>query len=142
MLGGSPLTSRPAQNLYGRNIKVARNNQRVSDLVFEQQVTSTVTAVVKPYWDLVAFAEDVNVKKQALALAEKLYNDNKKQVEIGTLAPIEIVSAEAQVARRRQELLASETRLLQQETLLKNELSRTGIARTRGDFRYGRRSAS
>lgn len=111
----------------GRNIRIARNNLRVSDLVFEQQVIATVSSVVKLYWDLVTFVEDVKVKRQALALAEKLYNDNKKQVEIGTLAPIEIVSAEAQVARRQQELTASETRLLQQETVLKNVLSRTGV---------------
>ena len=111
----------------GRNIRIARNNLRVSDLVFEQQVIATVSSVVKLYWDLVSFVEDVKVKQQALALAEKLYNDNKKQVEIGTLAPIEIVSAEAQVARRQQELTVSETRLLQQETVLKNVLSRTGV---------------
>ncbi len=111
----------------GRNIRIARNNLRVSDLVFEQQVIATVSSVVKLYWDLVAYVEDVRVKQQALGLAQKLYEDNRKQVEIGTLAPIEIVSAEAQVARRQQELTASETRLLQQETILKNVLSKTGI---------------
>jgi len=110
-----------------RNIKIAKNNLRVSDLVFEQQVIETVASIVKLYWDLVAFAEDVKVKKQALALAKKLYEDNKKQVEIGTLAPIEITSAEAQVARRQQELTAAETALLQQETVIKNALSRTGV---------------
>jgi outer membrane protein len=111
----------------GRNIKIAKNNLRVSDIVFQQQVIATVTSTVKLYWDLVAFAEDVKVKNQALALAEKLYSDNKKQVEIGTLAPIEITSAEAQVARRQQELTSSETRLMQQETVIKNSLSRTGV---------------
>ncbi len=115
----------PAVN--NRNIRIAKNNLRVSDLVFEQQVIATVTSIIKLYWDLVAFNEDVKVKQQALALAEKLYNDNKKQVEIGTLAPIEIVSAEAQVARRQQELTASQTQLLQQETVIKNALSRTGV---------------
>ena len=110
-----------------RNIRIAKNNVRVTDLVFEQQVIATVSSAVKLYWDLVAFAEDVKVKQQALALAEKLFNDNKKQVEIGTLAPIEIVSAEAQVARRLQELTASETRLLQQETVIKNTLSKNGV---------------
>ncbi len=111
----------------GRNIKIAKNNLRVSDLVFRQQVIATISSIVKLYWDLVSFSEDVKVKQQALALAEKLYNDNKKQVEIGTLAPIEITSAEAQVARRQQELTASQTRLLQQETVIKNVLSSTGV---------------
>ncbi len=111
-----------------RNIRVAKNDIRVSDLVFQQQVMTTVSAIVNLYWDLVTFNADVEVKRQALALAEKLYNDNKKQVEIGTLAPIEIVSAEAQVARRQQELTNSETQLLQQETIIKNALSRIGAA--------------
>ncbi len=111
----------------GRNIQVAKNNLRVSDLVFKEQIIETVSSIVKLYWDLVAYGEDVKVKEQALATAEKLYEDNKKQVEIGTLAPIEITSAEAQVARRQQELTASQTALLQQETVIKNALSRTGV---------------
>lgn len=111
-----------------RNIRIAKNNLKVSDLVFEQQVIATVSNVIQLYWDLVAYAEDVKVKRQALALAQKLYEDNRRQVEIGTLAPIEIVSAEAQVARRMQELTVSETRLLQQEAILKNAISKTGIA--------------
>ncbi len=111
-----------------RNIRVARNNLRVSDLVFKQQVITTVSAVINLYWDLVSFSEDVKVKRQALELAEKLLSDNQKQVEIGTLAPIEIISAEAQVARRQQELTLSETQLLQQETIIKNALSRTGVS--------------
>jgi outer membrane protein len=111
-----------------RNIRVARNNMRVSELQFKLQLIVTVTAITNLYWDLVAFNEDLKVKQQALLLAEKLYEDNKKQVEIGTLAPIEIVSAEAQVARRQQELTNAETAVLQQETILKNALSRTGVA--------------
>jgi outer membrane protein TolC len=111
-----------------RNIRIAKNNVTATELQFKQQVIVTVAAVVNLYWDLVSFNEDLNVKKQALALAEKLYEDNKKQVEIGTLAPIEIVSAEAQVARRQQELTQAETLVIQQETILKNALSRNGVA--------------
>jgi outer membrane protein len=114
--------------LNSRNIKIARNNLRVSDLTFQQQVITTVASVMNLYWDLVSFNEDRKVRQQAVALAEKLYNDNKKQVEIGTMAPIEIVKAEAEVAQRQQELIVSETQLLQQETILKNALSRTGVA--------------
>ena len=111
-----------------RNIRIARNNYKVSELVFKQQVIATVASVIGLYWDLVAANEDVVVKRQALALNQKLYDDNKKQVEIGTLAPIEIIRAEAEVARSQQELTISETNLLQQETVLKNALSRTGVA--------------
>lgn len=111
-----------------RNIRIAKNNRRVSDLAFRQQVISTVSAIVSAYWDLVSYNENVRVRQQALALAQKLYEDNKKQVEIGTLAPIEVVRAEAEVASSRQALVQAETQLLQQETLLKNALSRTGVA--------------
>jgi outer membrane protein TolC len=111
-----------------RNIRVAKNNLAVSDLTFKLQVMTTVAGVVNLYWDLVSFNEDVRVKKKALEVAEKFYSDNKKQVEIGTLAPIEIVRAEARVAQAQQDLTNSETALLQQETIIKNALSRTGTA--------------
>lgn len=111
-----------------RNIRVAKNNMRVSDLVFKQQVIATVGSIINLYWDLVSFNEDLAVKRKALETAQKLYEDNKKQVEIGTLAPIEIIRAEAEVARTQQELTVSETQLLQQEAIIKNALSRTGIA--------------
>jgi outer membrane protein len=111
-----------------RQIHIARNNREISDLTFKSQVITTVSAVMNLYWDLVAFNEDVRVKKEALALSEKLYSDNQKQVEIGTLAPIEVVRAEAEIASRQQDLTISETRVLQQETILKNALSRNGVA--------------
>jgi outer membrane protein TolC len=110
-----------------RNIRIAKNNVKVSDLVFREQVIATVATVVNLYSDLVSFNEDVKVRRQALTLAEKLYNDNKKQVEIGTLAPISIVQAEAEVARSQQELTNAETQVLQQETILKNYVSKTGV---------------
>ncbi|MDX1979181.1 MAG: TolC family protein [Bryobacteraceae bacterium] len=116
------------QSVNNRNIRIAKNEITAADLVFRQQVISTVSAVINLYWDLVSYGEDVKVKKQALALAEKLLADNRKQVEIGTLAPIEIVRAEAEVARNQQDLTVSETRLLQQETVIKNVLSRTGVS--------------
>lgn len=111
-----------------RNIRIAKNSIRLNDLVFKQQVIAIVSSVINLYTDLVSFNENVKVNRQALALNEKLYSDNKKQVEIGTLAPIEIVKAEAEVASSQNALTQSETQVLQQETILKNALSRTGVA--------------
>jgi len=111
-----------------RNIRIAKNDIRIADLTFKQQVIVTVSAIIGLYWDLVSFNENVTVKKQALEVSQKLYNDNKQQVEIGTLAPIEIVRAEAEVASNQQALIVAETQVLQQETILKNVLSRTGVA--------------
>ena len=115
-------------SVNNRQIRIAKNNRELSDLVFKQQVIETVSSIINLYWDLVSFNEDVRVKKQALALNEKLLSDNKKQVEIGTMAPIEIVRAEAEVARAQQDLTLSETQVLQQETIIKNVLSRVGVA--------------
>jgi outer membrane protein TolC len=111
-----------------RNIRVAKNNLKFSDLAFQQQVITTVAGVASLYWDLVSFVEDVKVKQQALDVAKQFYEDNKKQVEIGTLAPIEVVRAEANVAQAEQDLTNSDTVLLQQETIVKDALSRNGVA--------------
>ncbi len=114
--------------VLGRNIMVAKNNEKVSDLQFKQQLITTISAVLNLYWDLVSFNEDLKARKDELATAQALYDDNKKQVQIGTLAPIEVTRAEAQVYTSQQDLLISQTNLLQQETILKNALSRNGVA--------------
>jgi len=112
----------------GRNIQIAKNNREVNDLQFKQQVINIVASIINLYWDLVSFNEDVRVKQQAVDLNQKLLGDNRKQVEIGTLAPITIVQAEAELASAEQDLTISQTRVLQQETILKNALSRNGVA--------------
>ncbi|HXF27528.1 MAG TPA: TolC family protein [Bryobacteraceae bacterium] len=111
-----------------RNIRVAQNEVKLSDVVFREQLINTVSSIITLYWNLVSFNENVDFAKQNLALAQKTYDDNQKQVQIGTLAPIEIVRAEAEVAARQQDLTIAETNVLQQETTLKNALSRNGIA--------------
>ena len=111
-----------------RNIRVAKNNMKISDLQFKQQLITTISGVLNIYWDLVAFNEDVRVAQQALKAAQQLYEDNKKQVAIGTLAPIEVTRAEAEVATDQQNLLVAETNVLQQETILKSALSKNGVA--------------
>ncbi len=111
-----------------RGIYQAKNSLQAQDLVFKQQVMTTVANVISLYWDLVSFNEQVRVSQQALATAQKLYEDNKKQVEVGTLAQIAIVQAEAEVANREQDVTVAQTNVLQQETIIKNVLSRSGIA--------------
>jgi outer membrane protein len=114
--------------LNNRTIRIAKNNLRAADYVFRQQLLNTVANVVQLYWNLVASNRNVDVKKRALEVSQKLYDDNKKQVEIGTLAPIEIVRAEAQVASDQQALVAAQSAVQQQETVLKSALSRNGLA--------------
>lgn len=111
----------------GRNIRVQKNNLKVTDLQFKQQVITTVSAALNLYWDLVSFDEDVRSRQQEVKTAEQLLEDNKKQVQIGAMAEIEITRAEAQLYAGRQDLTIAQTNLLQQETVLKNALVRTGI---------------
>lgn len=115
----------PAVN--NRNIRIARNNMKVTDLTVKQQVITTVSAVLNLYWDLVAFNDDVRIKEQALEIAQKLLEDNKKRVQEGALPELEVTRAAAQVSQSEENLLISRTNLAQQETVLKNALSRTGV---------------
>jgi outer membrane protein TolC len=107
-----------------RFIRIARNNREISDVAFRLQVITTVTQIENIYWDLVTAYEDLKVKERSLALAEKTLSDNQKQVEIGTLAPIEIVRAQSEVAARNQDLIVSQTALQLQELLMKNAITK------------------
>ena len=107
-----------------RFIRISENNRRISDASFRAQVIATVTQIQNIYWDLVTAYEDVKVRTRSLSLAQKTISDNRKQVEIGTLAPIEIVRANSDAAARNQDLIISQTQLQLQQTLIKNALSR------------------
>ncbi len=105
-----------------------KNNLKVTDLQFKQQVITTVTAVLNLYWDLVSFNQDLKARQDEVSTAQQLLDNNQKQVDIGTVAEIEVTRAQSQLYAAKQDLLISQTNLLQQETILKNALSRAGIA--------------
>ena len=73
-----------------RFIRIAKNNRELSDVAFRLQVITTVNQIQSMYWDLVYAYENVRVQKESLAFAQKTLSDTKKQVEIGSLAPIEV----------------------------------------------------
>ena len=106
------------------SLRIARNDLRVSDSVFRGQVITTVATVVNLYSDLLYYRENVRVAQEALNYADKLLSDNKRQVEIGTLAPIEVVRAESEVAARQQDLIVAQTSYQQQQELLKTAISK------------------
>ncbi len=110
-----------------RFIRIAKNNKKIADLAFTQQAITTLTQIQNLYWELVFARENVHVAERAVAVAEKLYSDNKRQVEIGTMAPIDVVRAEAEVARNRQDLIVAQTAQLQQEQFLKNAITRNPL---------------
>jgi len=108
-----------------RFIQIAKNNREISDVAFRWQITNTVDQIENMYWDLVFAYENVRVQKEQLAFAQKTLSDNQKQVEIGTLAPIEVVRAQSTVASNQQTLTVALTNLQLQQLLMKNALSRT-----------------
>jgi outer membrane protein TolC len=108
-----------------RLIHIAQNNKKISEEGFRQQVISTVSQIENIYWDLVNAYEDFKVKERSLALAQKTLSDNQKQVEIGTLAPLDVVRAQSTVASAEQDLIVSRTNLQLQQLFMKNALTRT-----------------
>jgi outer membrane protein len=114
--------------INSRQIHIAKNNREVSDLTFKLQVETTVAAISALYWNLVALNEQVKVAQEAVSAAQRLHEDNRRQVEVGTMAPIEVTRAEAQIAAGEQQLTLARMQVLQQETILKTALSRTGVA--------------
>jgi outer membrane protein len=111
-----------------RNIRIAKNNRKIADLAFAQQAITTITNTVTDYWELVYARENVKVQQQAVTVAEKLYNDNKKQLEIGTMAPLDVTRAESELATDRQNLIVAQTAELQQQQILKNAISKNPLA--------------
>src|SRR5437016_3588084 len=107
-----------------RFIQIARNNREISDVSFRNQVIATVSQIQNIYWDLVNAYEDVKVKQRSLSLAEQTLSDDRQQVKIGAMAPIEVLRAESEVAARNQDLLLSQNELQLQELLIKNAITR------------------
>jgi outer membrane protein len=111
-----------------RNILIAKNNRKLADYVFEQQAITTVTNTITAYWELVYARENVKVEEQAVTVSNKLYGDNKKQLEIGTMAPLDVTRAESELATDRQNLIIAQTVKLQDEQILKNAISRDPLS--------------
>jgi outer membrane protein len=111
-----------------RNIRIAKNNRKIADWAFTQQAITTVTNTITAYWELVFARENVKVQEQAVTVAQKLYNDNKKQLEIGTMAPLDVTRAESELATDRQNLIVAQTVHLQNQQILKNAISKDPLA--------------
>jgi outer membrane protein TolC len=105
----------------------ARNNLTADDLTFKQQVIATVTNVVNLYYDLVSFNDSLKVDQQTLELDTKLYHDNQRRAELGAIAPIDIIQAEAEMKSAQQSVITQESQVLQQEMILKSVITRSGL---------------
>ena len=119
------------QNLFAgfgsntrRFIKIADTNREASRQYFAQQIITQIVSAEDQYWTLVAAREQVVSTQQALTVSQQLLSDNRKQAEIGTMAPLDIVSAESEVAGRQRDLIAAQTAAQIAELKLKNMIAR------------------
>jgi outer membrane protein TolC len=108
-----------------RFIHIAKNNRELSDVAFRLQIIDSIDQIENIYWDLVYAFENARVQNESLAFAQKTLSDTKKQVEIGSLAPIEVVRAQSTVATNQQGVTAAQTNLQLQQLLMKNALTRS-----------------
>ena len=107
-----------------QQIQVTRINRDIADIDLRQSITNTVSSVRNAYWDLLYASGTLAVQQQALDLAEALIRDNEARVEIGTLAPIDVVQARSEAAARRQSLAQAEQVLATAELALKQLIVR------------------
>jgi outer membrane protein len=113
----------PGPNL--RFIRIAKNNREISDVAFRLQTITTVDQIENMYWDLVYAYENVRVQQEALTYAQKALDDTKQQSKVGTVPPIQVVSAQSTVSTDQQNLILAQNNLELQELLMKNALSRS-----------------
>ncbi len=110
--------------INGRFVIQAKNDRRITDSSFRQQLLYTVNQVEKIYWALVSAYEDEQAKERALTQSAQLTADNRKQLEIGTLAPLDVVNSDSAVATDKQALVASQVNLEYQQLIMKQAIAR------------------
>jgi outer membrane protein TolC len=107
-----------------RFLRIARNNQKISDEAFKLQVITTITQIANMYWDLVAAYEDEQVKTRALDFANQTLDSGRKQLALEAIPAMDVMKDEAEVANREQDLTIAKTTLEFQELLIKNALNK------------------
>jgi outer membrane protein TolC len=107
-----------------RYLRIARNNKKISDIAFKDQVIATVTQIENIYWDLVSAYEQTQVNEQSSAFAQHTFENAKKQLELQSIPEMDVMRAEAEVSRRDQELTVARTNLQLEETLMKNAITK------------------
>ncbi len=125
--------TQPLLNGFGRlpntrYILEAKNTVKVGESQFAQQVINTVTQVTNDYWELVYARENVKVEQATVGVDQTLYENNKKELEIGTMAPLDVITAESQLASDQQALVQAQTTQLQDETTLLVAITKDPLA--------------
>jgi outer membrane protein TolC len=107
-----------------RYLRIAKNNQKISDQAFKLQVITTITQIANMYWDLVAAYEDEQVKSRSLDFANQTLESDRKQLALQAIPAMDVMKAEAEVASREQDLTIAKSTLQFQELLMKNALTK------------------
>lgn len=124
--GQIPLLQGAGLSVNTRQVKVAINNLKVTAReTFRSQLENLVASVVTQYWDLVSSGDTLKSRQSALAISEKFYQDTKGQIDLGTLAPVELPRAAAEREARKQDVSIALATVRQQEASLKDQLTRT-----------------
>jgi len=113
---------------FGPNLRylhIARNNKKISDIAFKDQVIATVTQIENIYWDLVSAYEQTQVNEQSYSFAQQTLENAKKQLQLESIPEMDVMRAEAEVSKRDQDLTVARTSLQLQETLMKNAITRS-----------------
>lgn len=118
-----PLLKNFGMTASNRDIIIAETNLTISEKDLKRSLQNTVYSVEQAYWNLVFAIENLKVSQQSLKLAQDLLEKNRRGVEVGTLAPIEIITAEAQVAQREANILAAEAEVRNNEDILKQVIN-------------------
>jgi outer membrane protein TolC len=108
-----------------RYLRIARNNKKISDIAFKDQVIATVTQIENIYWDLVGAYEQARVNEQSLSFANQTLENAKKQLQLEAVPEMDVMKAEAEVSKRDQDLTVARTTLQLQESLMKNALTKS-----------------
>jgi outer membrane protein TolC len=108
-----------------RYLRIAKNNKKISDIAFKDQVMATVTQIENIYWDLVNAYEQSQVNEQSLAFAQQSLENAKKQLRLESIPALDVMRAEAEVSKRDQDLTVARTSLQLQELLMKNALTKS-----------------
>jgi outer membrane protein TolC len=108
-----------------RYLRIAKTNQKVSDIAFKAQIIATVTQICDLYWDLVSAYDDEQVQERSVAFATETFNTSRKQLELQAIPEMEVLRAEADLANREQDLTVSRTNLELQELYMKNAITRS-----------------
>src|SRR6202451_649499 len=108
-----------------RYLRIAKNNKKISDIGFKDQVMTTVTQIENIYWDLVNAYQQAQVSEQSLTFAQQSFDTAKKQLQLESIPEMDVMRAEAEVSRRDQDLTVARTTLQLQESLIKNALTKS-----------------